>query len=566
MIVAHELFGVNPDIRGVADDLAAAGYLAVAPEFYHRDAEPGRWLGRDDAGRQEGFGYLNRLGRDQAVADVAAALEWLRSQPGIERVAVIGFSAGGHLAYLAACRLPVSRTAVLYGGWLTSTDIPMSRPTPTLEETPGISGRILYLVGEDDTLIDAGQREQIRAALAAAGVEHEVVSYPGAGHAFFWPGTPPFDEAARDDAWARILALLGSDLPGGNVGLPGHNNSGLSRNCCRQRGKRSPFRMDMTVWEWFGKRTFHHRDFCALAAGDRSTTLIFPARNVAATIGPILDTVAGLRARTGLPSQVVVVDADSPDGTADIARARGAEVYSENELLPEYGPAQGKGDAMWRGLSAARGEIVMFADADTADFGEHFVYGTLGPLLADPAVGFCKAAYRRPFAAGDKSVVDGGGRVTELMAKPMLNRFYPELTGFVQPLAGEFAVRADLLASLPFLTGYGVEIGLLIDVLAEAGLAAMAQVDLGVRQNRHQSLWDLAKMSSVVLHALSLRVPALERQPPADTPGLWAPDLGTLRQPEIYLHAVATQDGLRLDEHLTEVLERPPLARAATVT
>jgi glucosyl-3-phosphoglycerate synthase len=378
------------------------------------------------------------------------------------------------------------------------------------------------------------------------------------GHAFFWPGTPPFSAAARDDAWSRILALLASDLPGGNRDLPGHNNSGLSRNGCHLRGKRSPLRMDMTVWEWFGRRSFQHRDFGTLTAGDRSTTLILPARNVAATIGPILDTVEDLRARTGLPGQVVVVDADSPDGTADIARAHGAEVYSENELLPEYGPAQGKGDAMWRGLSVARGDIVMFADTDTADFGEHFVYGTLGPLLADPAIVFCKAAYRRPFATGERPVADGGGRVTELMAKPMLNRFYPELTGFVQPLAGEFAARADLLASLPFLTGYGVEIGLLIDVLAGAGLAAMAQVDLGVRQNRHQSLRDLAKMSSVVLHALSLRVPALERHPPVEAPGLWA-----LRQPEIYLHAVATEDGLRLDEHLTEVLERPPLARVA---
>jgi len=208
VIVAHELFGVNPGIRGVADDLAAAGYLTVAPEFYHRDAAPGRWLERDDAGRQEGFGYLHKLQRDQALADVAAAMAWLRSQPGIERVAVVGFSAGGHLSYLAACRLPVSRTAVLYGGWLPSTDIPMSQPTPTLDLTPGITGRILYLAGEDDALIDAGQREQIRAALAAAGVDHEVVTYPGAGHAFFWPGTPPFNAAARDDAWRRVLALL----------------------------------------------------------------------------------------------------------------------------------------------------------------------------------------------------------------------------------------------------------------------------------------------------------------------------------------------------------------------
>ena len=210
VIVAHELFGVNPDIRGVADDLAGAGFLTIAPEFYHRDAAPGRWLGRDDAGRQEGFSYLHRLRRDQALADVAASLQWLRSEPGIERVAAVGFSAGGHLSYLAACRLPVSRTAVLYGGWLSSTEIPMSQPTPTLDLTPGITGRILYLVGEDDALIDAGQREQILTTLAAAGVDHQLVSYPGVGHAFFWPGTPPFSREAREDAWRRIVEFLAS--------------------------------------------------------------------------------------------------------------------------------------------------------------------------------------------------------------------------------------------------------------------------------------------------------------------------------------------------------------------
>ena len=210
VIVAHELFGVNPDIRGVADDLASAGFLTIAPEFYHRDAAPGRWLERDDAGRQEGFGYLNRLGRDQVLADAAAGIAWLRSEPGIERVAVVGFSAGGHLAYLAACLLPVSRAAVLYGGWLTGTGIPMSQPTPTLDLTPGITGRVLYLVGEDDALIDAAQREEIRTALASANVDHELVSYPGTGHAFFWPGTPPFSKEARDDAWRRVVALLAS--------------------------------------------------------------------------------------------------------------------------------------------------------------------------------------------------------------------------------------------------------------------------------------------------------------------------------------------------------------------
>jgi carboxymethylenebutenolidase len=208
VIVAHELFGVNPDIRGVADDLAGAGYLTIAPEFYHRDAPPGRWLDRDEDGREEGFKLLHRLAREQAVADAAAGIGWLRSQPQIGRIAMVGFSAGGHLSYLAACRLPIEAAAVLYGGWLPGTDIPMSQPTPTLDLTPGITGRLVYLVGEDDALIDAGQRGQIRAALHAAGIEHELVSYPGTGHAFFWPGTPAFRRAPRDDAWSRILAML----------------------------------------------------------------------------------------------------------------------------------------------------------------------------------------------------------------------------------------------------------------------------------------------------------------------------------------------------------------------
>jgi carboxymethylenebutenolidase len=208
VIVAHELFGVNPDIRRVADSLAAAGYLTIAPEFYHRDAPAGRWLERDDDGRREGFTYLNRLGRQQALDDAAACARWLSSQPPVERIAMVGFSAGGHLSYLAACQLPVSRTAVLYGGWLSTTDIPMSQPSPTLDLTPGIRGRLLYLVGDADTLIDAGQRGQIRDALQAAGIDHELISYPGTAHAFFWPGTAAFSRPARDDAWSRILAML----------------------------------------------------------------------------------------------------------------------------------------------------------------------------------------------------------------------------------------------------------------------------------------------------------------------------------------------------------------------
>ncbi|MGH3282749.1 MAG: glucosyl-3-phosphoglycerate synthase [Trebonia sp.] len=321
--------------------------------------------------------------------------------------------------------------------------------------------------------------------------------------------------------------------------------------------------MSMTVWEWFEQRSYHHRDFESLGrtSGNGverpSATLIFPARNVAGTIGMILSVVGDLRTRTGFPDQVIVIDADSPDGTAGVARAHGAEVYSENELMRDYGPAQGKGDAMWRALSVARGDIVMFADADTADFEEHFVYGTLGPLLADPQLQFVKAAFRRPFKQGEEKVLDGGGRVTELMAKPLINLFYPQLAGFVQPLAGEFAARREVLSSVPFFTGYGVEIGMLIDVCDQVGLAAMAQVDLGTRQNRHQTLASLSRMSSVVLRTVAVREGLTQRHAGDEigdrVPGLW-------EQPDTYLHAVATEDGLHLDEHLNELVERPPLA------
>jgi len=196
----------------------------------------------------------------------------------------------------------------------------------------------------------------------------------------------------------------------------------------------------------------------------------------------------------------------------------------------------------------------MFADADSTDFQEHFVYGTLGPLLTDPAIQFAKAAYRRPFTSGVQSVADGGGRVTELMAKPLLNLYYPELVGFVQPLAGEFAAYRELLCNIPFVTGYGVEIAMMIDVLLEAGLSAMAQVDLEYRQNRHQQLWDLTLMSSAVLRALGRRVDIPERELPHNPQ-----DMLALPRADMYLHAVATDNGLRLDEQLNEQLERPPL-------
>jgi len=261
---------------------------------------------------------------------------------------------------------------------------------------------------------------------------------------------------------------------------------------------------------WDRANTFVHSDFPAerLAADRNSTVSVcLPARNEARTIGPIIEQLVPLR-ETGVVDQIVVVDR-STDGTAEIARRLGAEVHDQDELMPELGPVLGKGDAMWRALPVLDGEVICFLDADSERFGAHFACGVLGPLLCEPQISFVKGFYRRPFRFGEVTVPDGGGRVTELTARPLLNLFYPDLAAVRQPLAGEIAARRELLEQLPFATGYGVDIGLLIDAYSLVGLDAIAQVDLDVRQNAHQPLRDLGPMAYAVLRAVAVR---LERE------------------------------------------------------
>ncbi len=325
--------------------------------------------------------------------------------------------------------------------------------------------------------------------------------------------------------------------------------------------------MPATVTEWFEQRSYRHEEFEDVESLahrkrelDLTVSLVLPGRNVADTVGGIIEQITDLNERTPLVDQILVVDADSADGTAKVAASKGAEVYSENELLSYYGGAHGKGDAMWRSLSVTKGDLVMYADADTRDFKPQFVYGTLGPILTVPGVRFVKAAYRRPFKSHETVELDGGGRVTELITKPLFNLFYPELTGFVQPLAGEFVADKELFSSIPFLTGYAVETGIMIDVLKKVGLEAMAQVDLGTRQNRHQPLFDLGRMSYAVLRAVARRLRQDGRLQQVRDPSL--PD--SLMQFSQYLHAVATPEGLKLREHIEELVERPPMAQILT--
>jgi glucosyl-3-phosphoglycerate synthase len=314
------------------------------------------------------------------------------------------------------------------------------------------------------------------------------------------------------------------------------------------------------VRRWFNHRSYDHAQFAhvdSLARRKRdlglSISAVLPAREVAGTIGPIVESLSHLQQASGLVDQVVVVDAHSQDGTAEVAHRHGVEVHREDELLPQFGRVVGKGDAMWRALSVARGDIVLYLDSDTTDFGPRFAYGVLGPLLSLEGVSFVKALYNRPLINGDRVQADNGARVTELTAKPLLNRFYPELAGFAQPLAGEVAAPRELLCSIPFLTGYGVETGMLIDVLGTVGLDAMAQVDLGLRVNRNQSLFALSKMSYAVLLAVESRLRREGRLPDGE------PSSASEDGAATYLHSIRSAEGLSLEETVVEVVERPPL-------
>ncbi len=257
-------------------------------------------------------------------------------------------------------------------------------------------------------------------------------------------------------------------------------------------------------------RSFHHSHYALdrlLEEKRETVTVVLPAREVADTVGVIVERLLGL---APLIDQVLVVDAGSRDGTADVAAASGAEVHQESELLTEFGPVLGKGDAMWRALSVARGELMVYLDSDTGDFSPHFATGLLGPLMCERDVRFVKAHYRRPFSTPDGREQEvGGGRVTELTARPLLSAFFPELAAFAQPLAGEVAARRDLFELLPFATGYAVETAMLLDAYdALGGTDGMAQVDLDVRRNRHQPLEALAPMARAVLGAVLERLSA----------------------------------------------------------
>ncbi len=270
------------------------------------------------------------------------------------------------------------------------------------------------------------------------------------------------------------------------------------------------------VDSWFATNTSSWRDHTltdlvdAKARAGLTVSLVVPARNEAATVGDVVGRVReALVETTALLDEIVVIDSDSTDDTYAVATDAGASVHRSGEIRPDLGSVPGKGEAMWKSLFVTRGDLLVFMDADLLDWDTHFVPGLLGPLLTRPEIALVKGFYERPLLGGDGTADEGaayeGGRVTELVARPLLNLLFPELAGLVQPLAGEWAVRRDLFASLSVPTGYAVETTALIDTVRARGVDAIAQVDLGRRAHRHQALRDLGAMATQILAAVQAR-------------------------------------------------------------
>ncbi|MEV8569295.1 glucosyl-3-phosphoglycerate synthase [Streptomyces sp. NPDC051322] len=261
------------------------------------------------------------------------------------------------------------------------------------------------------------------------------------------------------------------------------------------------------VERWLTRRSWSAADrpLDRLTAAKRCTkvSVVLPALNEEATVGDIVVAIRrDLMEAVPLVDELVVVDSGSTDRTAEVAAKAGARVVHRDTILRRIPALPGKGEVLWRSLLATSGEIVCFVDADLKDFSTDFVSGIVGPLLTEPDVHFVKAMYDRPLGAAPGQ----GGRVTELVARPLLNLHWPQLAGFVQPLGGEYAARRSLLERLPFPVGYGVELGLLVDALQTVGLDALAQVDVGSRRHRHQDGLALGRMAAAIYRTAQLRL------------------------------------------------------------
>lgn len=316
-----------------------------------------------------------------------------------------------------------------------------------------------------------------------------------------------------------------------------------------------------TTEQWLSSHTFHHRQFADTAAllerkqaqGVR-LSLCIPTLNEGRTIARVVEELRPLRDKVPLLDEIAVIDSGSNDQTVPLAAAAGADVYHAAEILPEFGQQVGKGENLWKALFQLKGDILIFIDGDVTNIHRGFVTGLIGPLLLEAGIGYVKGFYERPVdqpLQGGPSTADGGGRLTEILVRPLLSLWYPDLTGLIQPLAGEYAARRSFLEQLPFPVGYGVELAHLIDLATAYGLDVFAQTDCGERCHRHRSNRQLGQSAYGLLQVLCRR---LQQQGKME----WNPEtVPALRQ-------FVPGNGVRLFEEIPLLeQERPPLGQLA---
>lgn len=272
--------------------------------------------------------------------------------------------------------------------------------------------------------------------------------------------------------------------------------------------------ISVLVDKWFAENTYHAGEFTDLdnllrlkRQQNLKVSLALPALDEEETVGGVIRTIQeALMQRVPLLDEIVLVDSDSSDRTRDVAEGLNIPVHVHQQVLPHLGIRSGKGEALWKSLYLTGGDIVIWIDTDIVNIHPRFVYGLVGPLIMHPELQFVKGFYRRPLKVDNKLQAGGGGRVTELTARPMLNLFFPELSGIIQPLSGEYGGRRTALEQMPFSSGYGVEIGLVIDLFEKFGLSAIAQVDLQERIHHNQPLESLGKMSFAIIQTVVRRM------------------------------------------------------------
>ena len=419
--------------------------------------------------------------------------------------------------------------------------------------TPGRRTPTLYQLLGERTLDDRVDRLVTRTGDPAAVIneelaEHDAIAFGATGRKDQEDPLGPVGQAIVANARAAIVVRTATPFSQ-NLNLP-------LPTLPADRAERSKV-IGEIVDKWFVQNTFSSSEFADLRklveAKERQNIRIsvgLPTLNEEATLARVIRAIrTRLVERFPLVDEIVVIDSDSEDGTREIARAEGVPVYIHSQILPDTGTYVGKGEALWKSLHVLSGDIIVWVDTDISNTHPKFVYGVVGPLLMRPDLQFVKAFYQRPLHIGGELQATGGGRVTELAARPILNLFFPELSGMVQPLSGEQGGRRATLEQLPFFTGYGVETGLLIDILQRAGLGAIAQVDMRQRIHRNQDLLALSKMSFEILQV------ALKRVGEAHGQRLWEDANATIK-------LITSQEGGRLHLEMHEVIanERPPIA------